>query len=144
VQKFETEVFMKAVYFKKAGRGRKSCINLNCNASIGARSLRCSKCGTAQLKPEKASIEESTRNIADLTVEDYQLILKLATEIKGGGPIEPEAPKPTAEEIIEAIGNNSKLKKLKRLLEDWESFESSGKVPARIRNRIRKAVDGLD
>ncbi len=135
---------MKTVFLKKAGRGRKSCINLHCNASIGSRSLRCNRCGTAQLKPEKPSIEENIRNIADLTVEDYRLILKLAAEIKSGESVEPEAPKPTAKEIIEAIGNNSRVKQLKRLLEAWESFETSGKVPAKIRNRIKKAVDALD
>jgi len=135
---------MNAKKEEKAGRGQKNCVG--CGVVIGARSLKCEKCGSDQPRAAKTGPSKrpkSSQNIANLTVQDYQLILKLAAEIKSGKTAQkPEAPKPTVEDLAAAIGNDSKLNQLKKLFDAWKAFESSDDVPAKVRNRIQEAIKG--
>lgn len=133
---------MNAKEIKKPGKGQKECVS--CKAVIGARSLKCEKCGAEQLrKAPKTSKTTSNKSLSLLSIDDFKLILRLAEQIKSGkGIAKPSNPKPTLDDFAAVAGDIAKSKELKAVLGQWRDFEATADVPEKVLRRIQEAIGG--
>lgn len=131
---------MNAKEIKRPGKGQKECVS--CKAVIGARSLKCEKCGAEQLrKAPKTSKTTSNKTLSLLSIDDFKVILRLAEEIKSGKAVaKPSIPKPTLDDFAAVAGDIAKSKGLKAILEQWRAFEAIADVSEKVLRRLESAI----
>lgn len=136
------------VFRNKAGAGLKECENCRKNQAdfrfVAARTaIKIGKChcGARFVQKETADTSRFDR----LSIEDFKLILKLASDLESGaGLAKPSSKKPSASDFREANreGDQAKQDKLSKVYDEWMVWESSKEISKKAKSRILKAIKG--